>query len=141
MLPFLDILTPIISKVLDFIPDPQKKAEAQLKIQTELDANSQAILAAVTAVDKAQIEVNTEEAKSSNLFVSGWRPAIGWVCGLALTWQYVLQPIVSYILTVSGKPVNLPVFDFSTMSTILMALLGMGGMRTWEKTQGVQNNH
>jgi Holin of 3TMs, for gene-transfer release len=130
-----------MAKVLDFIPDPQKKAEAQLKIQTELDANSQSILAAVTAVDKAQIEVNTEEAKSSNLFVSGWRPAIGWVCGLALTWQYVLQPIVSYILTVSGKPVNLPVFDFSTMSTILMALLGMGGMRTWEKTQGVQNNH
>lgn len=141
MIPFLDVLTPIVSKILDFIPDPQKKAEAQLKLQQELDANSQALLASLTAVDKAQIETNTEEAKSSNLFISGWRPALGWICGAAFTWQYVLQPIVTYILTVSGRPVHLPMFDFSEMSTILMALLGMGGLRTWEKIQGAQGNH
>jgi hypothetical protein len=141
MIPFLDVLTPIVSKLLDFIPDPAKKAEAQLKLTEELNRNQEALLNALSEVDKAQIAVNTEEAKSSNLFVSGWRPAIGWICGLALTWQYVLQPIVTYCISLSGKIVSLPVFDFSTMSTILMALLGMGGLRTWEKKMGVNNNH
>jgi hypothetical protein len=141
MIPFLDVLTPIVSKILDFIPDPQKKAEAQLKFQQELDANSQAILNAVAQIDKGQLEINVEEAKSSNLFVSGWRPFIGWVGGFALTWQYVLQPIVTYVFTICGKTVNLPIFDFSAMSTILMAILGLGGLRTWEKYNGSQNNH
>ncbi len=141
MLPFLDVLTPIISKLLDFIPDPVKKAEAQLKLTEELNRNQEVLLNALSEVDKAQIEVNTEEAKSTNLFVSGWRPAIGWVCGAALTWQYILQPIITYFLVIDGKIVSLPVFDFSTMSTILMALLGMGGLRTWEKKMGVNGNH
>jgi len=142
MLPFLDILTPIISKVLDFIPDPQKKAEAQLKLQTELDSNSQALLNALTAVDKAQAAVNAEEAKSSNLFIAGGRPAIIWICATAFGWTYVLQPAVVFILAASGHPIKeLPVLNMSEMMPVLLGILGLGGMRSWEKSQGVNDKH
>lgn len=141
MLPILDILAPIIGKVLDYIPDPSKKAEAQLKIQTELDANSQAILSALTAVDKAQAETNTEEAKSLNLFVAGARPFIMWVCGASFAWVFVLQPMIAFVLTAVGHPVALPTMDMSQMMPVLLGTLGLGGMRSWEKAQGVQGNH
>jgi hypothetical protein len=141
MIPIIAAILPIVSKVLDFIPDPQKKAEAQLRLQQELDSNSQAILNALAEVDKAQLGVNAEEAKSTSLFVSGWRPLLGWVCGAAFTWQYVLSPILVFILTACGHPVALPSIDFSVMSPILMGMLGLAGMRTWEKVQEVQDKH
>lgn len=142
MIPFLDVLTPIVSKILDFIPDPQKKAEAQLKLQQELDANSQALLNALTAVDKAQAETNTEEAKSLNIFVAGWRPWIGWTCGAAFAWAFVLQPIVTFVLAAINHPVkDLPVLNLSEMMPVLLGMLGLAGMRSWEKSQGVHNEH
>lgn len=142
MLPFLDILGPIVNKVLDFIPDPQKKLEAQLNFQKELDANSQAILASLTASDQAQAATNTEEAKSTSLFISGWRPAIGWVCGLAFAYAYVLQPLLAFGFAAAGHPIkDLPTLNLSDMMPVLLGMLGLGGMRTWEKSQGVQNNH
>lgn len=137
MLPFLAVLTPILDKALSFIPDPQKREQIKLDTIKELNSNSQAILSALTEVDKAQIAVNVEEAKSGNLFVSGWRPALGWVCASAFTWQYVLQPIVAFILAACGKSVVLPVIDFSAMSPLMMGMLGLVGARTWEKSQGV----
>lgn len=141
MIPILDFLGPIIEKALSFIPDPKMKAEAQQKALEELNRHQEELLKALSSVDTAQIGVNTEEAKSTNLFIAGWRPFLGWVGGIALTWQYVLQPITTYFITLSGKTVTLPVFDFSTMSTILMAILGIGGLRTWEKVQGVNDKH
>lgn len=142
MIPIFDILTPIIGKVLDFIPDPQKKAEAQLKLQQELDRNSEAILGALTAVDAKQAETNTEEAKSSNLFVAGWRPAIGWVCGVAFGWAFIGQPFATFILAAVGHPIsNLPIVNLGDMMPVLLGMLGLAGMRTWEKTQSVQNKH
>ncbi len=140
-MPLLDILGPIIGKVLDFIPDPQKKAEAQLKIQQELDANQQAIMSALTAVDKGQTEINAEEAKSTNMFIAGWRPFLGWTCGASFAWVYVLQPIATFALNAAGHPIALPTLDFSQMSSVLMGMLGLSGMRTYEKIQGAQNNH
>lgn len=141
MIPFLDVLTPIVSKILDFIPDPAKKAEAQLKLQTELDANSQALLNALTAVDKAQAETNTEEAKSLNLFVAGARPFIMWVCGASFAWVFVLQPMLSFAFAAAGKAIVLPTLDMGQMMPVLLGILGLGGYRSWEKSQGVQGNH
>jgi hypothetical protein len=141
MIPIIDALMPIVGKLLDFIPDPQKKLEAQLKLTQELNSNSQAILAALSEVDKAQIAVNSEEAKSGSLFVSGWRPWLGWVCGAAFTWQYVLLPVATFILAACGKSVVLPAIDFSAMSPVMMGMLGLAGMRTWEKVQDVQSKH
>lgn len=141
MIPILDILAPIVSKVLDFIPDPQKKAEAQLKLQQELDANSQAILTALTAVDQKQAETNTEEAKSSNLFVAGWRPFIGWVCGIGIAWAFVIKPFADWILSVYKPEVHTPELAIGELVALLTSMLGFGGLRSWEKSQDIQNKH
>lgn len=141
MLPILDVLAPIVGKLLDFIPDPAKKAEAQLKLTEELNRNSEAILAALSEVDKAQAATNTEEAKSTNVFISGARPFILWVCGASFAWEFVIQPIVVFILTAAGHPTNLPVLDLSQMMPVMLGILGLGGYRTWEKVQGVEGRH
>lgn len=142
MIPLLDVLGPVIEKALSFIPDPKQKAEAQLKLQEEINRNSEAILASLTAVDAKQAETNTEEAKSTNLFVSGWRPWIGWVCGAAFTWAFVIEPFTLFVLAASGHTVeSLPKLDLSEMMPVLLGMLGLAGMRTWEKREGVHDKH
>lgn len=138
MIPIISAILPIVNKVLDFIPDPQKKAEMQLKLTEELNRHSEELLKAMSMVDSKQIDVNIEEAKSSSLFVSGWRPGIAWVCGLAFTWAYVLQPIVVFIFAASGHPIkDLPDINLGEMMPVLLGILGLGGLRTWEKKAGV----
>lgn len=141
MLPFLDILTPIINKVLDFIPDPQKKAEAQLQFQKELDANEQAIMSALSAIDQKQADTNIEEAKSTNWWIAAARPSLMWVFVASFTWQYVCLPILTFILTVVHRPVVLPILDMSVMMPVLLGMLGLSTQRTVEKIQSVQNEH
>lgn len=141
MLPILDILSPIIGKILDFIPDPQKKAEAQLKIQEELDRNQEAIVAALSAIDQKQADTNIEEAKSTNWFIAAARPALMWVFVASFTWQYVLLPIATFLLMVIGHPVILPTLDMSVMMPVLLGMLGLSTQRTVEKVQGVSNVH
>ena len=114
-------------KVLDkFIPDPAEKAKAEAQLRADL-----------MAWDKAQTDVNAAEAQSSSLFVSGWRPAVGWVCCAALTWTYILQPIAAFALAQFGYLTALPRLDMGEMMPILIGMLGLGGMRSWEKTKGV----
>jgi hypothetical protein len=142
MLPIISAILPIVSKVLDFIPDPQKKAEMQLKLQQELNDHSEELLKALTAVDTAQIAVNAEEAKSANWFVSAWRPGVAWVCVAAFTWAYVLQPIIVFISVASGHPItDLPELKMGEMMPVLLGLLGLSGLRTWEKVQDVHKEH
>ena len=114
-------------KVLDkFIPDPAEKAKAEAQLRADL-----------MAWDKAQTDVNAAEAQSSSLFVSGWRPAVGWVCCAALTWTYILQPIAAFALAQLGYLTALPRLDMGEMMPILLGMLGLGGLRSWEKTKGV----
>lgn len=114
-------------KVLDkFIPDPAEKAKAEAQLRADL-----------MAWDKAQTDVNAVEAQSSSLFVAGWRPAVGWVCCAALTWTYILQPIAAFALAQFGYLTALPRLDMGEMMPILLGMLGLGGMRSWEKTKGV----
>jgi len=141
MIPFIDAIMPVVGKLLDFIPDPQKKAEAKLKMMEELNNHSEELLKALTAVDTAQIAVNTEEAKSSNWFVSAWRPGVAWICVLAFAWAYVLQPVVLFVAAAVGKPiVGLPEINMSEMMPVLLGLLGLSGLRTWERVQGKEKN-
>jgi hypothetical protein len=85
----------------------------------------------------AQIEVNKIEAASTSWFVAGWRPSVGWVCSLAMLYHFIIAPLVQYLLTIFGVQAALPEFDFSQLSTILMAMLGMAGLRTYEKKEKV----
>lgn len=140
MFPF-DLLTPVINKVLDYIPDPKAKAEALAKAQTEMLAHEDKIMAAIAEQNKSQADINIEEAESTNMFIAGWRPFLGWTLASSFAWVYVLQPIATFAFNAAGHPLVLPTLDFSTMSTVLMGMLGLAGMRSWEKGQGVTGNH
>lgn len=120
----------LISTVIDKIfPDADTAAKAKqelLKIDLE---NTYKLL-------YGQLEINKEEAKHPSLFVSGWRPFVGWVCGLSLLYHSILLPI---IVLCTGAP--LPAFDFQLLSTVLLGLLGLGTMRSYEKAKGVSKNN
>lgn len=91
----------------------------------------------------AQIGVNTQEAKHSSLFVAGWRPFIGWTCGLAFAWTFLLYPMLQFAVIAFGVPVDLsllPVMDLSEMMPVLLGMLGLGAMRSYERRNGVQRN-
>lgn len=94
--------------------------------------------------DLAQLEVNAQEAAHTSMFVSGWRPAMGWICVSAFAMTFLLFPMMemlaAYYYTFTGQLVNLnhlPDLDLATMMPVLMGMLGLGGMRSWEKSKGV----
>lgn len=90
------------------------------------------------ATGMAQVEVNKIEAGSASLFKGGWRPFVGWVCGFALAYHFILQPFLIFAIVATGADLPpLPQFDMSTLMTVLMGLLGLGGLRTFEKSKGV----
>lgn len=100
------------------------------------EAEKQQLAAAVMVV-QGQIDINKEEAKNPSVFVSGWRPAIGWICGMACAWNWVGLPIAKLTLDLLGKPITLSPADIGEMMPILLGMLGLGGLRTVEKINGV----
>lgn len=94
-------------------------------------------LAATVALIQGQMAINQAEAGNSSVFVAGWRPFIGWVCGAAFAYKFVLAPALAFGMTAAGHPITLPVLDFTEMSTVLLGMLGIGGLRTIEKIKGV----
>ena len=86
----------------------------------------------------AQIKVNAAEAASGSLFKGGWRPFVGWVCGVAFCYHFILQPLVIFIVAIVGVDIpDLPEFRMNTLLTVLGGLLGIGGLRTYEKQKGL----
>lgn len=123
------LATSIISRIWPDKTEAQKQLFA-LELQKELAASELA---------KGQIEINKVEAAHSNLFVSGWRPFIGWVCGCAFAWQYVIAPMLTFLIVISGQAnPNLPVFGMDVMLPVLMGMLGLGGLRTLEKNKSAK---
>ena len=93
------------------------------------------------AVQTAQAAINEAEAKSTSVFVAGWRPFVGWVCGVSLAINFVIFPLAQWGVNIAKLGVTLPVLDLSTMMPVLVGMLGLGVMRTVEKSQGTQGNH
>jgi len=113
---------------------PDKSEQQKLQFAKELQ---QAMIDADLA--KGQMDINVEEAKSTNLFVAGWRPFIGWVCGLAFAWQYLICPLLTFLIVASNHPAPaMPNLGFETMVPVLMGMLGLGGLRTYEKIKGTK---
>ena len=123
-------LTPIVSKILDFIPDPAQKQRAELEMQTRL-----AEFAAQQA--EQQSAINEKEADNQNIWVSGWRPAVGWVCGISLAYSALFEPLMRFTATV-GFSYNgaFPAIDTNLTMQILLGMLGLGAMRSFDKKQG-----
>jgi hypothetical protein len=124
------MVSTIGSIVNKFIPDRDQQA----KIQAEL---SMKLMDMEATMAKAQTDINSVEAQSSNIFVSGWRPCVGWVCAVAFAWQFVIQPFFSFAYTLYTKqPAPVVALDHDALNTVLFGLLGLGGFRTWEKIKG-----
>lgn len=121
-------LLPIVNRVLDLIPDPAAKQKAQLEMQSKL-------LEIASAEGAAQAEINKVEAANSNLFVAGWRPAIGWVCASGFAWVYLLCPVLTWFTAVIGLQVTFPTVDNGLME-LTMGMLGMGALRSFDKWKG-----
>ena len=120
-------VTGILDKVIE---DKDQKAKLAHEIATMSDTFAQQALL-------AQLEINKQEAAHRSIFVAGWRPFIGWSCGVALAWTYVATPILQFILAQTGHLIDLPSLDMSQMMPVLMGMLGLGGLRTFEKFKGV----
>jgi len=125
-------LLPSAGKVIDrLIPDKNAAAKAKQELEAEM-------IKAATKANLAQLEINKVEAGHRSVFVAGWRPFIGWTCGAALSWHFVLAPITIFATSWAGiETPPLPVFDMDSLMTVLLGMLGLGGMRTYEKFKGV----
>ena len=110
-----------------FVADKDLKAKLEHELKT-----------AFHSANLAQIDLNKQEAAHQSMFVAGWRPFVGWTCGVALAYHFILSPILSFILVLAGVETPVPTFEFSQFSTILMGMLGLGGLRSYEKMKGVQ---
>tara|TARA_R110000796_G_scaffold42012_9_gene104159 strand:+ start:998 stop:1396 length:399 start_codon:yes stop_codon:yes gene_type:complete len=123
------IINPISGLLDKVIEDKDTKAQMAHEIAT---------VAANAA--QAQIHVNAIEAKHPSVFVSGWRPSIGWVCSLSMLLNYILIPFVNLGLEIAELDIQLAMIDMETMLPVLFSLLGLGGMRTAEKFKLVERN-
>lgn len=134
----LNVLIPVIGSLLEkIIPDPKMAAEAKLKA-IELAQNGElAHLDADLKLALGQIEVNKAEA-TTDKFRGGWRPFIGWVCGIGVAIQFVISPLLTWFSMVIGVPIIFPVLDSSVLMTLLFGMLGLGTLRTTEKLKDIK---
>jgi hypothetical protein len=127
----LDLLIGPVTSLLDkFIEDKDQKAKLAHEIATLAEKQAHESL-------MGQLDINKEEAKHRSVFIAGWRPFVGWTCGLALLYHYLIQPILIFAFTAYGITIDLPEFDMASLLTVLMGMLGLGGLRTFEKFKGV----
>ena len=124
---------PLFGLVDDLFTSDEEREAAKLKL-LEMEQKG----------ELAQIAVNMQEAKSEHLFVSGWRPAVGWVCVAAFGYTFILMPFGSFIALVSGMDPALlealPDLDIGSMMPVLLGMLGLGAMRSYEKKSGTNKN-
>ena len=122
----------LVNGVIDrVIPDPAQAAAAKLAVEKLHQDGDLAKMDAIVALTKAQTDINLADANSKDKFQSRWRPFIGWVCGAAFAFSFVLSPL---LVGLHVMP-SLPAVDMATMMPVLLGMLGLGGMRTFEKVK------
>jgi hypothetical protein len=141
MLGILTLLLPLISGVLGkIIPDAGQAAQVNAELQKALIEQQGEIDKAIAEAAKSQNEVNLAEAQSPSIFVSGWRPAVGWCCAAGFTYATILQPILGWFAAMAGITTP-PIVESTILMTTLGGMLGLGSMRTVEKVQGVDRQN
>ena len=132
MIGLLSAVLPSVMEVAGrFLPeDKEKRAAAEREIEAQLTTH-------LAKIDLAQLDINKTEAAHRSVFVSGWRPFIGWSCGAAMALNFLIFPLASFVLAQTGHLVELPNLDMTQMMPVLMGMLGLGGLRTVEKLKQV----
>ena len=126
-----NLVAPVTGLLDKFIEDKDQKAALAHELATMADKPAQQLAL-------AQIEVNKADAASGSFFKGGWRPFVGWVCGVAFAYHFIIQPLVIFILTAIGMDIpDLPEFDMGTLLPVLGGMLAIGGLRTYEKHKGL----
>ena len=133
-------LGPILDGVLRLIPDKGERARAKEMFEGQM-------LTAMTSLVQGQLKINETQAQHGSIFVAGARPAVMWICAVALGWNYILQPIFSWVVYATAllgsieletmQAITPPQLDTGELTTILLGMLGLGGLRTYEKRLGV----
>jgi len=131
MLNLTSLIAPVSGLLDKFIEDKDKKNALAHEIATMAEKHAQELA-------KAQIEVNKTEAAHKSLFVAGWRPAVGWVCVMGMASNFLVIPVANFALAMASSTIVVPILDLTQMMPVLMGMLGLGAMRTMEKTKGVQ---
>lgn len=127
----INAILPIIGSVLDkIIPDNNAKEQAKQQIEKALIDNA-------AQINLTQAETNKIEAAHRSIFVSGWRPFLGWVSGLGFAWVFVASPVIRWILALNGINVTLPELQTDVLMELTLAMLGLASLRTWEKSKGL----
>ncbi len=124
------LIGPVTGLLDKFIEDKDQKNKLAHEISTMAERHAQELA-------KGQLEINKAEAQSRNIFVAGWRPFIGWTCGVAMAYNYVIHPIMIFVLAQLDYLVALPALDLGEMMPVLMGMLGLGGLRSFEKYKGI----
>ena len=130
MIGLASLVGPIVNKFVDRIPNGNERARAKEALEKEL-------VDAANSVMLAQTEINAAEAQHKSIFVAGWRPFIGWVCGVGIAWSMVVQPVAQWAMIAWGDGTELPTIDTSYLMELVTAMLGMSGLRSFEKMRGV----
>ena len=121
----------VVDNVLDkFVEDKDLRAKLNHELKTQ-----------VQQANLAQIEVNKTQASHPSIFVAGARPAIMWICAFGLGWQFVFQPICTWAMVIWTPWLTVPVLPTEGLLTLTLSLLGLGGMRSFEKTKGIQREN
>jgi hypothetical protein len=124
------LIGPVTGLLDKFIEDKDQKAKLAHEVATMAENHAQEIA-------KGQMEINAVEAAHSNVFISGWRPFIGWTCGLGMFGNFITIPFSNFVLALLEYDIVIPLVPLETMMPVLMGMLGLGAMRTYEKKSGV----
>lgn len=125
------LIGPVTGLLDKFIPDADEKAKLAHEIATMAEKQAH-------EANMGQLEINKMEAQHRSVFIAGWRPFLGWGLSFAMIWHFVLVPMISFGFAYGGlETPELPAFDMDSLMTVLMGMLGLGGLRTFEKTKGL----
>jgi len=125
------LIGPVTGLLDKFIPDADEKAKLAHEIATMAEKQAH-------EANMGQLEINKMEAQHRSVFIAGWRPFLGWGLSFAMIWHFVLVPMISFGFAYGGiEAPELPAFDMNSLMTVLMGMLGLGGLRTFEKTKGL----
>lgn len=140
-LPLIDTLLDAGLAIVDRVwPDPTKQAEERRKLIKLHQDGKLAELQAEVGLLQGQLRINEKEAEHKSVFVAGWRPFVGWVCGFALAYVTVIEPVARFVATMLGYDGKFPVIDTTITMQVLIGMLGLGVMRTREKEKNVHSD-